>query len=165
MASEKIRAQKQEVVNEIVSKLDNNDTAVIFEYQGLSVDQIAKLRKELRDINGEVKIYKNTLLKLALDSKNHDLSEHLEGANAIVFGNGILEPIKALSEFGKANDAVKIKTGIVNGEIVSLETINDYASIPSMEGLLTMLAGGMIEHVKNLSIGLNLYAEKLGEEK
>jgi len=57
MASEKIRAQKQEVVNEIVSKLDNNDTAVIFEYQGLSVDQIAKLRKDLRDINGEVKIY------------------------------------------------------------------------------------------------------------
>ena len=165
MASEKIRAQKQEVVNEIVSKLDNNDTAVIFEYQGLSVDQIAKLRKDLRDINGEVKIYKNTLLKLALDSKNHDLSEHLEGANAIVFGNGILEPIKALSEFGKANDAVKIKTGIVNGEVVTLDTINEYASIPSMEGLLTMLAGGMIEHVRNLSIGLNLYAEKLGEEQ
>ena len=49
-----------------------------------------------------------------------------------------------------------------NNEI--MVSINEYASIPSMEGLLTMLAGGMIEHVKNLSIGLNLYAEKLGEE-
>ena len=164
MASDKIRAQKQEVVSEIISKLDNNDTAILFEYQGLTVDQMAKLRKDLRNVNGEVKIYKNTLLKLALDSKNHDLTEHLEGANAIVFGNGILEPIKALSEFGKNNDAVKIKTGIVNGEVVGLDTINDYASIPSMEGLLTMLAGGMIEHVKNLSIALNLYAEQLGEE-
>ena len=163
MASEKIRAQKQEVVNEIVSKLDNNDTAVIFEYQGLSVDQIAKLRKDLRDVNGEVKIYKNTLLKIALDSKNHDVSEHLEGANAIVFGNGILEPIKALSEFGKANDAVKIKTGIVNGEIVTLETINEYASIPSMEGLLTMLAGGMIGIPKDLAICLDLHAKNLEE--
>ena len=150
MASEKIRAQKQEIVSEIVSKLENNDTAVIFEYQGLTVDQMAKLRKNLRDINGEVKIYKNTLLKLALDSKNQDLSEHLEGANAIVFGNGILEPIKALSEFGKNNDAVKIKTGIVNGEIVTLDTINEYASIPSMEGLVIMFAGGMIEYVRNL---------------
>ena len=85
MASDKIRAQKQEVVSEIISKLDNNDTAILFEYQGLTVDQMAKLRKDLRNVNGEVKIYKNTLLKLALDSKNHDLTEHLEGANAIAF--------------------------------------------------------------------------------
>ena len=49
MANQKIIEKKQEVVNEIVSKLDNNDTAVIFEYQGLTVDQIAKLRKDLRD--------------------------------------------------------------------------------------------------------------------
>ena len=70
MASDKIRAQKQEVVSEIVSKLDNNDTAVIFEYQGLTVDQMAKLRKDLRDVNGEVKIYKNTLkLRSVADEK------------------------------------------------------------------------------------------------
>ena len=54
---------------------------------------------------------------------------------------------------------------MVNGEVVSLDVINDYASIPSMEGLLTMFASGLMEHVKNLSIALNLYAEKLGDEK
>ena len=69
-----------------------------------------------------------------------------------------------LSNFQKEHENAKIQTGVINGEVVTLDTIKEYASIPSMEGLLTMLAGGMIEHVKNLSIGLNLYAEKLGEE-
>jgi large subunit ribosomal protein L10 len=53
---------------------------------------------------------------------------------------------------------------MINGEVVDLSTINEYASIPSYEGLLTMFAGGLMEHLKNLSIALNLYADKLGEE-
>ena len=51
----------------------------------------------------------------------------------------------------------------IDNEVVDVNTINQYATIPSMEGLLTMFAGGLIEHVRNLSIGLNLYAEKLEE--
>ena len=89
----------------------------------------------------------------------------LEGPNAIIFGKDLLEPIKVLSEFAKKHKCANIEAGIINGEVVDANIVNEYASIPSMEGLLTMLAGGMIEHVKNLSIGLNLYAEKLGEEK
>jgi len=92
-----------------------------------------------------------------------DLSSFLEGPNAIVFGKDIIEPIKAISAFNKKHDNVSLVTGIVNGEVVTLETIGEYATIPSMEGLLTMFAGGLIEHVKNLSIALNLYADKLGE--
>ena len=53
---------------------------------------------------------------------------------------------------------------INENEIVDTKVINSYATIPSMEGLLTMFAGGLIEHVRNLSIGLNLYAEKLEKE-
>ena len=56
---------------------------------------------------------------------------------------------------------LNIRVGIISGDIASLETINEYASIPSREGLLTMLAGGMIQYVKDLSISLNLYAEQL----
>ena len=89
----------------------------------------------------------------------------LEGPNAIVFGSEILEPIKALDSFAKKHNNIQVITGIVDGEVVTLDAIKNYASIPSREGLLTMFAGGLIEHVKNLSIALNLYAEKLGEEK
>ena len=164
MASTKIIQEKQNVVEEITKKLDDSKSVILFSYQGLSVADIADLRKELRNNDSEVKIYKNTLLKRALDNKNINLDSFLEGPNAIIFGKSVLEPIKVISKFKKDHDAVSIQTGVIEGEVVTVDTINEYAAIPSMEGLLTMLAGGMIEHVKNLSIGLNLYAEKLGEE-
>ena len=164
MASAKIIEQKQDIVSEIDSKLKNSKSVVLFSYQGLSVADIAELRRELRKVDSEVKIYKNTLVKRAMDDNNYDVDAFLEGPNAIVFGKEILEPIKVLSEFNKNHNQVEVRTGIVDGEVVSLDTIKEYASIPSMEGLLTMLAGGMIEHLKNLSIGLNLYADKLSED-
>ena len=164
MASTKILQEKQNVVEEITKKLDDSKSVILFSYQGLSVADIADLRKELRSNDSEVKIYKNTLLKRALDSKNINLDSFLEGPNAIIFGKSVLEPIKVISKFKRDHDAVSIQTGVIEGEVVTVDTINEYAAIPSMEGLLTMLAGGVIEHVKNLSIGLNLYAEKLGEE-
>ena len=164
MASEKILNSKRETVAEITDKLNNSKSVIVFNYKSSSVSDMQELRKELKKVDSEVKVYKNTLVRRALDDKNVDLSSELEGQNAIIFGKEILEPIKALDEFAKNHDNVKLVAGLVEGEVVSLDTIKEYASIPSMEGLLTMFAGGLIEHVKNLSIALNLYADKLGEE-
>lgn len=164
MASEKILNSKKETVAEITDKLNNSKSVIVFNYKSSSVSDMQELRKELKKVDSEVKVYKNTLVRRALDDKNVDLSSELEGQNAIIFGKEILEPIKALDEFTKNHDNVKLVAGLVEGEVVSLDTIKEYASIPSMEGLLTMFAGGLIEHVKNLSIALNLYADKLGEE-
>ena len=63
----------------------------------------------------------------------------------------------------KSHDKLEIRIGIINGSVADLATINEYAAIPSREGLLTMLAAGMMEHVRNLSIALNLYAEEKEE--
>ena len=164
MASEKILNQKKETVKEITDKIKNSQSVILFNYKESTVADLQGLRRELKKVDSEVKVYKNTLVKIALDGMNVDLSEFLEGQNAIVFGKDLLEHIKEIDSFAKEHDNVKIITGMVNGEVVSLDVINDYASIPSMEGLLTMFAGGLIEHVKNLSIALNLYAVKLGEE-
>lgn len=165
MASEKILNRKKETVKEITDKIKNSQSVILFNYKESTVADLQGLRRELKKVDSEVKIYKNTLVNIALNGIGVNLSEFLEGQNAIVFGKDLLEPIKAIDAFAKAHDNVKIITGMVNGEVVSLNVINDYASIPSMEGLLTMFAGGLIEHVKNLSIALNLYAEKLGDEK
>ena len=61
----------------------------------------------------------------------------------------------------KQNKKLDIRVGIISGSRAELDVIKDYASIPSREGLLTMLAGGMIQYVRDLAIGLNLYAEQL----
>lgn len=161
MASEKILNQKKETVKEIESKLTGSKTVLLVNYQGLTVPEVSLLRKQLRDINAEYKVYKNTLVNIALNNTKIELNSFMEGPNAYMFSSDIIEPIKIMAAFAKEHPALEIRAGIIDGEIVDVNTINTYATIPSMEGLLTMLAGGMIEHVRNLSIALNLYSEGL----
>ena len=161
MASSKVLETKKAVVSEITDKIKNSESVILFEYQGLTVAEVSELRKKLREATGEVRVYKNTLLKRALDDLKIELDGFLEGPNAIVFGKELLEPIKVVTSFAKEHENMKVRVGIINGAKAELNVINEYANIPSYEGLLTMLAAGMMEHVRNLSIGLNLYAEKL----
>lgn len=162
MASKKILEAKAAVVSEISDKIKTSESVIIFSYQGLTVAEFTELRRNLKDANGEVKIYKNTLVKRALNDLSINIEDSfLEGPNAIVFGESLLEPIKVLSKFAKEHEKATIRVGIISGNVASLETINEYASIPSREGLLTQLAGGMIQYVRDLSIALNLYSEQL----
>ena len=163
MASKEILKQKEAVVKEIVEKLDNSKTFLLLNYQGLTVSEFAQLRRSLREVNSDVKIYKNTLMNIALKNKNIALSDYMEGPNAYLFADSIIEPIKIVCKFAKEHPALEVRVGYIDNELADTKIISDYATIPSMEGLLTMFAGGLIEHVRNLSIGLNLYAEKLEE--
>ena len=165
MASERILEEKKLVVSEIVDKIKNSESVILFQYQGLSVAELTELRTKLKEVNAEIKIYKNTLLKLACDELNIDINEFLEGPNAILFGTDLLEPIKIISNYAKDHDKLDIRVGVLSGSVSDKDVIREYASIPSREGLLTMLASGMIQYVRDLSIALNLYAEKMeGEE-
>ena len=145
MASKKILKQKENVVNEITEKLDKAKTFLLLNYQGLTVSEIATLRDSLREVK----------------NKNIKLNDYMQGPNAYLFADSIIEPIKVVSKFAKEHPALEIRVGYIDNEIVDTKVISEYATIPSMEGLLTMFAGGLMEHVRNLSIGLNLYAEKL----
>ena len=165
MASTKILEQKKQIVDEIINKLKNSESVIIFQYQGLTVEELSSLRRELKNVDSDIKVYKNTLIKRAADELKINLDEFLEGPNAILFGKTLLEPIKVISEFAKKHDKLNIRVGVISGNIADLSVINEYASIPSREGLLTMLAGGMMQYVKDLAISLNLYAEqKEGKE-
>lgn len=161
MASAKILENKKAIVNEIQDKVNESESVIIFTYQGLTVSELSELRRNLRNVNSEVKIYKNTLVKKALNDLKIDIDQFLEGPNAIVFGKDLLEPIKAISDFAKDHEKANITVGVISGAPADLNAIKEYASIPSREGLLTMLAGGMIQYVRDLAIGLNMYAEKL----
>lgn len=164
MASAEKLKVKNEIVKTITEKIKNSEAVILVSYQGLTVADLSNLRTELRKSNSEIKIFKNTYVKRALDELKINIDDFLEGPNAIVFGAELLEPIKVISKFAKDNQNLEIRVGIISGDVAGLDVINEYASIPSMEGLLTMLAGGMMEHVRNLSISLNLYAEQLEEK-
>ena len=165
MTSTKILEQKKQIVDEIINKLKNSESVIIFQYQGLTVEELSALRRELKNVDSDIKVYKNTLLKRAADELKINLDEFLEGPNAILFGKTLLEPIKVVSEFAKKHDKLNIRVGVISGNVADISVIKEYASIPSREGLLTMLAGGMMQYVKDLAISLNLYAEqKEGKE-
>ena len=161
MASSKILEQKKQIVDEIVDKLKNSESVIVFQYQGMTVEELSDLRRQLREVESDVKVYKNTLLKSAADELKINLDDFLEGPNAILFGKTLLEPIKIISEFAKSHDKLDIRVGVISGDVADLSVIKEYASIPSREGLLTMLAGGMMQYVKDLAISLNLYAEQM----
>lgn len=164
MANQKIIEGKAKVVEEIKEKLENASSVVFFEYRGLTVSETDKLRKILRESGSEFKVYKNTLADRALKSLNIDLGEELSGPKAIAFGTDSIAPIKALSEFAKEHKLLEMKVGIVDGKVTGLAELNELSKIPSREGLLTMFASGLLQHVRDFAICLDLHSKDLEEK-
>lgn len=163
MASEAILKQKQGIVEEIKQKVKDAKTVILFDYRGLTDAEIKELRRKLRDANADYKVYKNTLMDRAFNDLDINLTEELKGPSAFAYGEDQIAPVKILSEFAKTHEALVLKVGIVDGEIADKAKLAEYATLPSREELLTMLAGGMIGIVRDLSIALNLYAEQIDD--
>ena len=160
MANTKIIEEKSKVVYEIKDRLQEAKSVVLFDYRGLSVAEVTELRRKLRENGSDYKVYKNTLTRRAVEESKLGLEDYLTGPNAISFGTDELSIVKVLSDFSKDHKALELKAGIIDGKVANAEELAKYASIPSREGLLTMLAGGLIGTVKDLSIALNLLAEQ-----
>ena len=160
MASEVILKQKQTVIDEIKERTQNATTIVLFDYRGITDSEAKELRIKLRESNADYKVYKNTLMARAFNDLGIDLGDNLTGPSAFAFSDDQIAPIKVLSEFAKNHPAVILKVGIVDGETADKAKLAEYATIPSRDGLLTMLAGGMIGLVKDLSICLDLYSQQ-----
>ena len=156
MANAKIIEQKQAVVSEIKEKFANAKSVVLFDPRGLKVSEVTELRRNLKESGSDYKVYKNTLAKRALADSGLELDSYLEGPTAISFSSDELAPVKILSEFAKNHEALELKAGVVEGKVANIQELNSYAAIPSREGLLTMLAGGLIGTVRDLSICLDL---------
>lgn len=164
MASAKILAQKQVVIDEIKSTVSDASTIVLFDYRGLTDGDSKELRRALRESGSDYKVFKNTLMARAFSDLNIDLNSGLEGPSALAYGSDAIAPIKVLSDFAKTHPALVLKVGIVDGEVSDKAALAELAKIPSREGLLTMLAGAMIGIPKDLSICLDLYANQKDAE-
>ena len=164
MANQAIIAKKEEVVNEIADKVKNATSAILFDYRGLTDAEVTELRRKLRENESSYKVYKNTLTKRALDKLSINLDNCLEGPSAIAVSDDAIAPIRVLADFAKDHPALELKGGIVDGKVTSLDELKELATVPSKDGLLTMLAAGLMEHVKNVAICLDLHAKNLEEE-
>ena len=163
MANTKILAQKQVVIDEIKDRISNANGVVLFDYRGLTDNEAKELRRSLRESGSDYKVYKNTLMSRALRDLNIDIDESLFGPSALAYSEDQVAPIKVLTDFAKKHPAVVLKVGIVDKEVTDKAKLASLATIPSRDGLLTMLAGSMIGIVKDLSICLDLYSKEKEE--
>lgn len=163
MANAKILAGKQLIIDEIKQTTSDASTIVLFDYRGLTDNESKELRRALREVGSDYKVFKNTLMKRAFHDLEINLDESLEGPSALAFGTDAIAPIKVLSEFAKTHPALVMKVGVVDGEVSDQNQLSELAKIPSRDGLLTMLAGALIGIPKDLSICLDLYAKQKEE--
>lgn len=143
MTTENPRAEKVAVVEEVAAKLSSAQAAIITEYRGMSVGQLAALRRQLRGSGGEYKVYKNTLARFGAEKAGVDgLAELLVGPSAITFISGDAAGVaKALKDAAKTNPFLIIKGGAIGGKTMSAKDIEALADLPSRDVLLSMLAG------------------------
>lgn len=167
MANQKVIDTKQQLVNEVVERMDNSKSIVIAEYQGLTVEKTQDLRKQLREAGCEMFVIKNNISRRAAESKGYSqLVEDLTGPNSVVFSyEDQVSAAKVLYEFAKKNKKLKIKSGIVDGEFYEIEKIKEISQLPNREGLLTMLAGQLLAPLRDLAIGLDLLTKEEDSEE
>ena len=163
--SEKAIAKKQVEVEVLTERMANSDSFVILDYAGLTVEQVTKLRRELFDAGCEMKVIKNNITRRAAEAAGFsELTEALTGPNAVAFGdNDSVAAAKIVYDFAKENQALELKVGVVDGEYMNNERIQTIATIPSRDTLLTMIAAGLMQPIKEVAIALDLHAKNLEE--
>jgi len=166
MANQGVLEQKQQVVNAITEKFEKSSSVVIVDYRGLTVDQVTELRKQLREAGVEMKVLKNTMLRFAAkDAGLEGLDEVFTGPTAVAFSEeDVVAPAKIIANFAKEAEVLEIKGGVINGEVTDVETINKIATLPSREGLLSMLLSVLQAPVRNTALAVKAVAEKKEEE-
>ena len=157
MASEAILKQKEEEVKKLAEKFKKSNLVLLADYRGISVEDVTNLRNTLRDTSAEYKVIKNNIIRRALDKNGEGaLDEVLEGPTAVIMTEGeYLDPLKAIYKFTKDNDYYKIKGGIVEGKVMTVEELVTLAKLPSRQELLGMLAGGLLSTISKLAVGLD----------
>jgi large subunit ribosomal protein L10 len=151
------RAEKVAAVAELTERFQSSSGAVLAEYRGLTVAQLAELRHSLGE-QATFSVIKNTLTKLAAAEAGiaAELEGLLSGPSAIAFVKGdVVEAAKGLRDFAKANPALVIKGGVIDGKSMSPSEIERLADLESREVLLAMLAGAMKASMTNAAATLN----------
>jgi large subunit ribosomal protein L10 len=169
-------ARKAAVIADIKQRLESADAAVLTEYRGLTVTDIAALRAALRSAATDYKIFKNTLARrAALDVGLEELVESLEGPVAIAFvrrdeGDAVTAA-KALRDFARTNANLVLKGGVLGPRLLTTADVEALADVPPREQLLARLAGGFQAPLtkaaglfqaftRNFAYGLKAYADQ-----
>ncbi len=162
------RREKERVVAELHERLQGFRAIIFTDYRGLNVEEITRLRRQLREASAEYRVVKNRLMRLATKETNLEgLSGLLLGPTAMAISNDDpLAPVRVLTEFSKEMPMLEIKGGLVEGRVVGPGEIEGLAKLPGREvlvgNLLRLLKGGQFRLVSVLSAHIMKLVQVLG---
>ena len=165
MPSEKVLELKKQQVADLKERLDASIAGVVVDYKGISVEDDTKLRKELREAGVEYTVVKNTLLGRAIEGTSlADMSSVLEGTTAIATSkDDYIAAAKILNKYAEKSDSFSIKSGYLDGEVISLEKINSLAKLPSREVLLATVLNAFNAPIASFARAVQAIVDKNGE--
>ena len=157
VASVKVIAPKKEEVTKLAEKIKSAKLVLLTDYRGITVTDVTNLRADLRKTGTEYSVIKNNITKRALQEAGIEgLDEQLVGPTAVILNTeDYLPAIKVIYKFVRNNDFYKIKAGVIDGKLVSIDEIKTLAKLPSREELLGKLAGVLLANIGKLAISLD----------
>jgi len=158
------RARKEELVSEMTAAFKDAGAIIVCDYKGTTVENLEIVRNLAKDEETNVQVVKNKLARIALKNAGCEDIE-FNDTNLVIWGPTQVTPCKiadkAATDF---KDSFSIKTGLIKGEIASMETINAMAKLPTRDVLLGMLLNVWNAPVQNFTIGMQALATKKEEE-
>jgi large subunit ribosomal protein L10 len=157
--------EKKPIVQEIKENLEGAKSVVLVDYLGLTVEQDTKLRKAIREEGIIYKVYKNTMVNLAIEGTEFaELAKDLEGPTAVAISKeDATAPARVIAKFAKTAPKLELKSGIVEGTYYDTEGIKVIATIPSREELLSKFLGSIQSPITNFARVINQVAEQKAE--
>lgn len=168
MPSAKIMEAKQAFVKELNGKISGSLAGVVVSYNGISVANDTKLRKELREAGVEYMVVKNTMLRLAVKGTQYEaLTEYFKGDTAIALSAE--DPAAAARILCKFADTDKtkrfaVKAGFCDGQVLDADGVKSLSTMPNREGLLSMVAGSLNSIIGGLAVAIQGIVDKQEEE-
>ncbi|BDT03234.1 50S ribosomal protein L10 [Spiroplasma ixodetis] len=153
--------EKQKTIDLIAKQINDSKTTIVVQYQGMNVEEISSLRKELRAKGATFTIYKNNLVARALKKEYSSLESSLVGPNGFIFGfENDLETAKIVSNYANFNKLLVLRSGIFEGKVIDQNELQKIASLPSKLELISMLASCLQAPVRNLALAIKAVAQQ-----
>lgn len=160
---------KENIVSDIVAKLEKAASCVVVDYKGLTVEEVTELRGKFREAGVDYKVYKNTMVRRAADKVgNMEMFDdvNLIGTNAFAISyEDAVAPAKIINDFAKDHSSLEFKMGYVEGEFYDAAKLTELSKIPSREALIAKLLGSLKAPVSNFAYLLDAVAKKKEEEE
>ncbi|MBR5616309.1 MAG: 50S ribosomal protein L10 [Clostridia bacterium] len=165
MPSNKILEQKKQIVADLAEAIKNSPAGVLVNYQGITVENDTKMRKELREAGIKYVVMKNTMTGRACEMNGlDDMKPYLNGMTALAIGGqDPIAPAKILKSYADKIESFKIVAGYLDGKVVDEKTVLALADIPSKEVLIAKLLGSIRSPLYGLAYALQAIVDKDGE--